>query len=118
MGVNIDDTTDNIPPFFLGENIIHYRLRDMPSYVLYSTGAGVKRVHAVLSGLRMRLFVCVNVCISCRYYLIFAFAMVMSLCVDVMVMSSAYVLSFTGACGVRVSDVYTFENGVWDVRLV
>ena len=35
--------------------------------VLYSVGSGVKRVHVVLSGLRMRLFVRVLVCISCRY---------------------------------------------------
>ena len=35
------------------------------SCVLYSTGSGVKGVHVVLSGLRMRLFV--QVCISCRY---------------------------------------------------
>ena len=41
------------------------------SCVLYSPGSGVKRVHVVLSGLRMRLFVCVHVGISCRYYLIF-----------------------------------------------
>ena len=44
------------------------------SCVLYSAGSCVKRVHVVLSGLRMRLFV---------------IAMFMSLCVDVMVMSSA-----------------------------
>ena len=31
--------------------------------VLYSAGSGVKSVHAVLSGLRMRLFDCVHVCI-------------------------------------------------------
>ena len=40
------------------------------SCVLYSAGSGVKRVHVhhvVLSGLRMRLFVRVHVCISCRY---------------------------------------------------
>ena len=36
----------------------------------------------------------------------FAFAMFMSLCIDVMVMSSAYVVSFTGACGGGASDVY------------
>ena len=35
--------------------------------VLYSAGSGVKRVHVVLSGLIMRLFVCVHLCISCRY---------------------------------------------------
>ena len=41
------------------------------SCVLYSTGSGVKRVHVVLSGLRMRLFVCVHVCILCRYDVMF-----------------------------------------------
>ena len=40
----------------------------------------------------------------------FAFAMLMSLCVDVMVMSSAYIVSFTGACGVGVSDVYMLKS--------
>ena len=40
-------------------------------------------------------------------------SMVMSLCVDVMVMSSAIAVSFTGACGVGVSDVYIL-NGVDD----
>ena len=59
------------------------------SCVLYSSGSGVKRVHVVLSGLRMSLFVRVHVCISCRYDWMFALAMFMSLCVDVIVMSSA-----------------------------
>ena len=59
------------------------------SCVLYSAGSGVRRVPAVLSGLRMRLFVRVHVCISCRYDWMFALAMFMSSCVDVMVMSSA-----------------------------
>ena len=58
------------------------------SCVLYYAGSGVKRVHVVLSGLRMRLFVRVHVCISCRYDWMFALAIFM-LCVDVMVMSSA-----------------------------
>ena len=57
------------------------------SCVLYSAGYGVKRVHVVVSGLR--LFVRVHVCISCRYDWMFALAMFMSLCVDVIVMSSA-----------------------------
>ena len=39
----------------------------------------------------------------------FAFAMFMSLCVDVMVVSSAYIVSSTGACGVRC--VYIEECG-------
>ena len=57
------------------------------SCVLYTAGSGVKRVHVILSGLRMRLFV--RVCISCRYDWMLALAMFMSLCVDVIVMSSA-----------------------------
>ena len=40
----------------------------------------------------------------------FAFAMFMSLCVDVMVMSSAHVVSFTGVCGVGMSDVYMLKS--------
>ena len=44
-------------------------------WVLYSAGSCVKRVHVVLSGLRMRLIVCVHVCVSCRHDWMFAFAM-------------------------------------------
>ena len=40
----------------------------------------------------------------------FEFAMFMSLRVAVMVMSSVYVVSFTGACGVGVSDVYMLKR--------
>ena len=36
--------------------------------------------------------------------------MFMLLCVDVIVISSVYVLSFTGACGVGVSDMYMLNN--------
>ena len=38
----------------------------------------------------------------------FDFAMFM--CVDGMVMSSAYVVTFTGACGIGVSDVYMMKS--------
>ena len=48
--------------------------------VLYSAGFGVKRVHVGLSGLGMRLFVCVHVCISCMYDWMYVFAVFMSLC--------------------------------------
>ena len=40
----------------------------------------------------------------------FAFAMFMLLCVDGMVMSSAYVVTFTGACAIGVSDVYMLKS--------
>ena len=46
----------------------------------------MKRVHIVLSGLRMRLFVRVHVCVSFSCYWVFALSIFMSLCVDVMVM--------------------------------
>ena len=77
--------------------------------MLYSAGYVMKRVHIVLSGLRMRLFICVHVCISCRYDWLFVFAMIMSMCVDVMVMLSAYIVSFTDDdCGAGMYDVYTY----------
>ena len=44
----------------------------------------------------------------------FDFALFMSLYVDVMVMWSAYVVSFNGACTVGVSDVYNILNNVGD----
>ena len=47
--------------------------------LVYSAGSGVKRVHVVLSGLRMKLFIRVHVCISCGYACMFALAMCMSL---------------------------------------
>ena len=66
----------------------------------------------MLSCLRMRLFVRDHVCISCKYNWMFALTMFMSLCVDAMVMSSAYVVSFTGACGVgSVRCVYVEDCG-------
>ena len=40
--------------------------------------------------------------------------MFMSLCVNVMVMWFAYVVSFTGAFGVGLSDVYIMLNNVGD----
>ena len=53
-------------------------------------------------------------CVLYIYNWMFAFAMFMSLCIDVMVISSAYVVSFTGACGVRVSYVYMLKSvGDW-----
>ena len=56
--------------------------------VLHPVVPGVKRVHAVPSGLRLRLSVCVHACISCRHDWMSDFAMVMLLCVDVTVIPS------------------------------
>ena len=68
------------------------------SYVLYSAGSGVKRVHVVLSGLRMMLFVRGHVWISYRYDWMFALAMFMSVCVHVMVMSSVLLVPVVLEC--------------------
>ena len=38
------------------------------------------------------------------------FAMFISLCVDVMVISFVYFVSFAGACGAGLSDVYMSNN--------
>ena len=102
------------------------------SCMLYSAGSGVKSA-CVLSGLKMICF-CDPVCISCMCDLMFSFAMFMSFCVDDIMTSSAYVVRFTGACGVGMSDVYMLNNVcdrtppcgtpvlnwhcVWDVSLV
>ena len=53
-----------------------------------------------------------SVCVSsCRCWM-FVLAMLMSLCVDIMVLSSAYIVSFTSACGVGcVRCVYVEECG-------
>ena len=40
----------------------------------------------------------------------FDFSTFMSFCVDVMMMSCVFVVSFTGTCGVGVSDVYMLNN--------
>ena len=66
--------------------------------VLYSAVSGVKRVYVVISGLRMRSFVCAHVCISCRYDCRFVFAMFMSVGVDGH--GDIICVSFTGVCGI------------------
>ena len=53
--------------------------------------AGVNRVQVVLSGFSMRLFCFVQTKTFCRYGCIYLLAALELVCVDVMVMSSAYV---------------------------
>ena len=53
---------------------------------LYSAGSGVNRVQVVLSGFSVRLFLYKY---GCMYFL----AALVLVCVDVMVMSSAYAMS-------------------------
>ena len=63
--------------------ILRFRL------LLYSAGSGVNRVQVVLSGFSVRLFCLVQTkTLCCMYFL----AALVLLCVDVMVMSSAYAM--------------------------
>lgn len=80
------------------------------SLVLYSAGSGVNSVHVVLSELRMRLFVCVHACMRCKYGCRYVFAMSMFLCVVVIVMSSAYVVSCVYLGGGGMSAVYMLKS--------
>ena len=72
---------------------IVYCLYEVHSCVLYSAWSGVSSVHVVLSVLRSRE--------GCML----AFAMFMSMCSAVIVMSSAYVVSCTESAGSGMSEV-------------
>ena len=61
--------------------------------LVYSAGSGVNRVHVVLSGFSMRLFGFIKAKTLCRYGCIYILAALVLMCVDVMVMSSAYVMT-------------------------
>ena len=73
--------------------------------MLYSAGSGVSAVHVVLSVLRSRSLSFVHLSMSCRYGCMLAFAMFMSVCGAVIVMSSAYVVSCTESGGRGMSEV-------------
>ena len=60
--------------------------------LVYSAGSGVNRVPVVLSGFSMRLFCFVHAKPFCRYGCIY-FLAALVLCVDVMVMPSAYAMT-------------------------
>ena len=73
--------------------------------MLYSAGSGVSSVHVVLSVLRSRSLSFVHLCMTCRQGCMLAFAMFMSVCGAVIVMSSAYVVSCTESDGSGMSEV-------------
>ena len=57
--------------------------------LIYSAGSGLNRVQVVLSGFSMRLFCFVQARTLCRYGCMYSLAVLVLVCVDVMVMSSA-----------------------------
>ena len=67
--------------------IVRYRL------LVYSAGSGVNRVQVILSVFSMRLFCFVQTKTVCRYGCMFFLAALILLCVDVIVMSSAYTMT-------------------------
>ena len=61
--------------------------------LVYYAGSGVNRVQVVLSGFSMRLLCFVQAKTLCRYGCIYFLAALMLVCVDVMVISSAYAMT-------------------------
>ena len=57
--------------------------------LFYSAGSGVNRVQAALSGFSVRWLCFVQANTLCRYSCMYFLAALVSVCVDVMVMSSA-----------------------------
>ena len=57
--------------------------------LLYSTGSGVNKVQVVLSGFSEILFYFVQAKTLCRYGCMYFFVVLVLVCVDVMMMSSA-----------------------------
>ena len=57
--------------------------------IVYSAGSGVNRVQVVLSGFSKRLFCFVQAKTLCRYGFMYFLAVLVLVCVDVIVMSSA-----------------------------
>ena len=62
-------------------------------FLLYSAGSGVNRVQVGLSGFSMRWFCFVQAKPLCRYGCMYFLAALVLVCVDVMVMSSAYTMT-------------------------
>ena len=61
--------------------------------LLNSAGSGVNRVQVVLSGFSVRLFCFVQANTLCTYGCMYFLAALVHVCVDVIVMSSAYALT-------------------------
>ena len=89
--------------------------------MLYYSGSGVNSVQVVLSGLNMRLLYFIHMCICCNYGCMYALAAFLLVCVYVMVMSSAYEVSFSGAGGCGMSDAWVrrrrLENASFKLAL-
>ena len=61
--------------------------------ILYSAGSGVNRVQVIVSGFSVSLFCFVQAKSLYKYGCMYFLAALVLLCVDVMVMSSAYVIT-------------------------
>ena len=78
--------------------------------MLYSAGSGMSSVQVVLSVLRSRSLSFVHLSVSCGKGCMLTFAMFMSACGTVIVMSSAYAVSCTESDGSGMSEVYNVEE--------
>ena len=73
--------------------------------LVYSVGSGVNRVQVVLSGFSKMLFCFDQATTLCMYDCMYFLAALVRVCVDVIVMSSAYAIISTGALGGGQSEV-------------
>ena len=62
-------------------------------FLSYSAGSGVNRVQVVLSGFNVRLLCFVHEKTLCGYGCMYVFAALVLVCLDMMVMSSAYAMT-------------------------
>ena len=74
--------------------------------LLYSEGSGVTRVQVVLSGFGVRLLCFVQAKTLCGY----DWLHLVHVCVDVMVISSAWAMTCTGASGGGMSAMYVLNS--------
>ena len=78
--------------------------------LVYSAGSGVNSLQVVLSGICKRLFCFVQAKTLCRYGCMCFLASLVLVCVEVIVMSSAYTMTCTGALGGGKSKVYMLNS--------
>ena len=83
----------------------------MFSFVLYSAGSGVNNVVVVFCGFISKLFLFTQCVMLFRYGCMLFMVVFLLLCVDVIVMLSAYVIKFTPCVfGVGMSAIYILNS--------
>ena len=82
-----NETSGELGSAFAMDSALSFIVRSR--LLVYSAGSGVNRVHVVLSVFNNRLFCFVQAKTVCRYGCMYFLAVVVLVCVDVIVMSTA-----------------------------